>query len=215
MGASLGAKSIRRSDDMLADIEEFIAFINKDADYALAGESYGGYLARGLLARQKSKIAGLFLLCPLVYPGWRQGRVATKVVLEKDEAFLATLSSEERGGFDFLLIVQTKPTWEMYKADIRLGIMKGNEGFLDKQLDGAFSSAVDIAAVEYDRPTLVLLGRQDTEVGFEDQYDLYKSWKRATIQILDKAGHNLQIERGGIFSASFLDWLERIETDRA
>jgi pimeloyl-ACP methyl ester carboxylesterase len=103
----------------------------------------------------------------------------------------------------------------MYKADIRLGIMKGNEGFLDKQLDGAFSSAVDIAAVEYDRPTLVLLGRQDTEVGFEDQYDLYKSWKRATIQILDKAGHNLQIERGGIFSASFLDWLERIETDRA
>lgn len=215
MGASLGAKSIRRSDDMLADIEAFIAFINGDSDYILAGESYGGYLARGLLSRQKSKIKGLFLLCPLVYPGWRQGKVAPKVVLEKDEAFLATLSAEERVGFDFLSIVETKPMWEMYKADIRLGIMKGNEGFLDKQLDGAFSPAVDVAVVEYDKPTLVLLGRQDTEVGFEDQYELYKAWKRATIQILDKAGHNLQIERNGLFSASFLDLLERIETDRA
>lgn len=213
MGNSLGSKSIRCSDDMLKNIEEFIAFINKDSDYILAGESYGGYLARGLLSRQKRKITGLFLLCPLIYPGWRQGRVAPKVVLERDDRFLETLSDDERNGFDYLSIVQTKPVWEMYKTDIRLGIMKGNEGFLEEQLRGDFSPAIDIASIAYDGPTLVLLGRQDTEVGFEDQYEVYKSYKRATIQILDKAGHNLQIERNALFNASFLDWIERIETN--
>jgi len=129
-----------------------------------------------------------------------------------DESFLSTLSEADRKEFEFLSVVQTAPMWREYKRDIHLEIHEGNEGFLESRLDGAFSRAIDVSDVPYDRPALILLGRQDTEVGFEDQVELYAKYERATIQVLDKAGHNLQIERRGVFNASFLDWLERVET---
>ncbi len=214
MGKSTAAQRIRNSDAMLEDIEEFLRFSVPEGNYLLAGESYGGYLARGLLKRQKARIDGLFLLCPLVVPGWRKGRVAEKAVLERDDAFLSTLAAEERKEFDYLSVIQTAPAWRDYKRDIHLDIAPGNEGFLASRLDGSFSGAIDISDVPYDRPALILLGRQDTEVGFEDQVDLYAGYQRATIQVLDKAGHNLQIERKSLFNASFLDWLERVESCR-
>lgn len=48
MGKSLGAKRIKNSDHMLENIIEFINYLIPKSDYLLAGESYGGYLSRGL-----------------------------------------------------------------------------------------------------------------------------------------------------------------------
>lgn len=210
MGKSIATRSIKNSDHMLKNIVELINELIPNTDYLLAGESYGGYLSRGLLSIQQHYIKGLFLLCPLVYPGWRNGNVPPKVILERDDNFMSSLSKKEREEFDYISIIQTEDMWVDYKRDIDLSILNENEGFLEKQLDGSFTDKIDITNIIYDKPTLVLLGRQDTEVGFEDQYHLYKSFKRATIQILDKAGHNLQIERNSIFNVSFLDWLERV-----
>lgn len=212
MGKSVAAKRVTNSDHMLENIIEIINDLLLESDYLLAGESYGGYLSRGLLKKHISRIKGLFLLCPLIYPGWRNGKVPEKVVLEKDDIFVNNLSKEERDEFDYISVIQTEDMWIDYKKDIDLSILKENTGFLEKQLDGSFTEKINLSDIVYDEPTLILLGRQDAEVGFEDQYKLYKSYSRATIQILDKAGHNLQIERNPIFNVSFLDWLERIET---
>ncbi len=212
MGKSIGAKTIKNSDDMLRNIEELLDYILKGQKYILAGESYGGYLSRGLLLKHYQKIDGLFLLCPLIFPGWRKGIVPNKQVLEKDDDFLKQLSKEDREGFEYLSIVQNKKMWLEYKNDIHMEINNENKGFLENQLDGSFSYDINEIDIEYDRPMLVLLGRQDTEVGFEDQYNLYKNYSRATIQIIDKAGHNLQIESREMFCAAFLDLLARIET---
>lgn len=151
-------------------------------------------------------------MCPLVIPGWRNGKVPTKTVLERDDLFISTLSKEEFNEFNYISVIQNAEMWEEYKRDIDLNIMDDNIGFLEKQLDGSFTSVIDIDDITYDEPTLILLGRQDAEVGFEDQYNMYKSFSRSTIQILDKAGHNLQIERNSIFAISFIDWLERVES---
>ena len=214
MGKSTGAKSIGNSDDMLRNIEEFLEFSIGEKPYVLAGESYGGYLARGLLAKQADRIDGLFLLCPIVVPGDRKGKVPERIVLECDKKFLATLSKKDHSEFEYLSVVQNKKMWKDYKRDIRLERLKENEGFLEGQLDGAFSVDPNQTEVKYEKPVLLLLGRQDSEVGFEQQYDLYKAYSRATIMILDKAGHNLQIENRELFSQSFLDFLGRIESGK-
>ncbi len=212
MGASVGSKKIVDSDDMQKCIEEFLSAVVASKHYLLAGESYGGYLSRGLLIDHMEDIDGLFLLCPLIIPGYRQGKVAPRVVLEKDELFLEKLSPEERASFDYLSVVETPDTWKDFKKEIDISIIPQNKGFLEKQLDGSFSKDINAIAVQYDKPALILAGKQDSEVGYEDQFNLYKDFKRASIIILDKAGHNLQIDRKALFEASFLDWIERIET---
>jgi pimeloyl-ACP methyl ester carboxylesterase len=212
MGRSIGSKTLTNSDHVLGVIEEFLARVIGDDRYLLAGESYGGYLARGLAVRQGSRIDGLFLLCPLFLPGWRKGKVAPRVVLERDEAFLATLTEAQRREFQFLSVVQTEPLWRSYVHDIHLERLAENQGFLETQLSGGFSPDLEAAPLIFDRPVLVLLARQDSEVGFEQQYELYKDFSRASILVLDKAGHNLQIERPGLFASAFVDFLERVET---
>ena len=151
-------------------------------------------------------------MCPLVIPGYRQGRVSPKTVLEKDESFLGKLSEKERSEFGYLSVIQTAEMWNDYKKEIDLSIIPENKGFLEHKLDGRFTKDINAINLQYEKPALILVGKQDTEVGYEDQYDLYKDFKRATILILDKAGHNLQIERKNVFEAAFLDWIERVET---
>ncbi|MCK9169940.1 MAG: alpha/beta hydrolase [Treponema sp.] len=212
MGKSTCGMNIHNTDDMLELVCKFITYIIGGEDFILAGESYGGYIAQGLLVKMSGRIRGLFLLCPLIFPGYRKGRHAEHIVLERDDTFMNTLSPEKRKEFEYLSVVQTKDTYTMYKKDINLQIMKENEGFLSSKLDGSFTYDLHSIKVTYDRPVLVLVGRQDTEVGFEDQYDLYKDYKRASVCILDKSGHNLQIEQNKIFGVLFLEWLDRIRT---
>ncbi len=212
MGKSIASKSIKDTDDMKREIEEFLCTTISNNNYLLAGESYGGYIARGMLIDNASKIDGILLLCPLVIPGYRKGRVSKKTIIEKDPFFLSKLSLIDKSEFDYLAVIQTKEMWKDYKKDIDLSILPENNGFLEKQLNGSFSRDINAIKVQYDKPSLILVGKQDTEVGYEDQYDLYKGFKRSTILMLDKAGHNLQIERNSLFQTSFLDWIERIET---
>jgi len=199
---------------MLRNIEEFLEFSIGEKSYVLAGESYGGYLARGLLTRQADRIDGLFLLCPIMVPGDRKGKVPERTVLECDKKFLATLSEKDRSEFMYLSVVQNKKMWKDYKRDIRLERLKANARFLEEQLDGSFAVDPNQADVKFEKPVLLMLGRQDSEVGFEQQYELYKTYRRATIMILDKAGHNLQIENHELFDLSFLDFLGRIENSK-
>jgi len=130
MGKSVAAESIHNSDGMTDAIEKFANAVIPDGPFLLAGLSYGGYLARGLLLRMSARVAGLLLVCPLVFPGYRKGRVPPHVVLERDGAYLARLSAADRESFDYLAVIQTKETHRDYLADVHLGIIKENEGFL-------------------------------------------------------------------------------------
>jgi pimeloyl-ACP methyl ester carboxylesterase len=214
MGKSIGAKTIANSDHMLRNIMEFIDFTIGKGNFLLAGESYGGYLARGLLARRSERIDGLFLLCPLAIPGYRKGIVSARIVLERDDRFLSSVSDKDRVEFDYLSVIQNGKMWKDYKKDIHLERLAENAGFLERQLDSSFTDEINLHDIAYDKPILLLLGRQDSEVGFEQQYDLYRGCKRATIMVLDKAGHNLQIERRDLLRSAFLDLIERVETPR-
>jgi pimeloyl-ACP methyl ester carboxylesterase len=147
-----------------------------------------------------------------VIPGYRQGKVSGRIVLEKDERFLDSLSDEDRNEFEYLSVIQNQPMWREYKKDIHLERLKENAGFLEEQLKGDFKTDINSIHIRFDKPALVLAGRQDSEVGFEQQYELYKEFPRSTILILDKAGHNLQIERQKLFACAFLDFIERVET---
>jgi pimeloyl-ACP methyl ester carboxylesterase len=213
MGKSKASESVRNSDDILEVILAFIDKVIPDQKFILVGESYGGYLARALVQKKCNLIRGLLLICPLVYPGYRKGEVPMMKVLEKDMSFLESLNDKERSYFEYITIIQNRKVWNSFKENIYDALINQNSHFLNNVLDGAFSYDVDRLEKAFDQPSLILVGRQDTEVGYKDQFRLLENYPRASFVVLDKAGHNLQIEQEELFISLVKEWLERIVTE--
>lgn len=68
----------------------------------------------------------------------------------------------------------------------------------------------DKLSEKFCKPTLFLVGRQDSCVGYKDAWNILDNYPRATFAVLDKAGHNLQIEQGEVMSSLVDEWLERV-----
>lgn len=213
MGRSKASDSIKSSDDILEVILAFIDKVIPDQEFILVGESYGGYLARALVQKKHDLIKGVLLICPLVYPGYRKGEVPMMTVLEKDVTLLESLSDKERSYFEYITIVQNQKVWNSFKENIYDALINQNSEFLNNVLDGAFSYDVDRPQKAFNKPSLILVGRQDTEVGYKDQFGLLESYPRASFVVLDKAGHNLQIEQEELFIRLVAEWMERIATE--
>jgi pimeloyl-ACP methyl ester carboxylesterase len=76
-----------------------------------------------------------------------------------------------------------------------------------------FSLNVDQIEKPYMQPTLMIMGRQDSSVGYRDHWQLIENYPRASFVILDKAGHNLQIEQDVLFSEIVKEWLNRVSDE--
>ncbi|NLB32676.1 MAG: alpha/beta hydrolase [Tissierellia bacterium] len=209
MGKSKAGSNIKNSDDMLDILLEFIDQIIPNQNYILAGNSYGAYLNRALIRKRSSHILGVLLLCPLVYPGYRQGDVPSHHVIERDNRFMERIDKDERAYFEIMNVVQNSRTWELYKRDI-LDVMSNDNHFLNEVLDGAFTYDVDELEAPFNKPSLILVGRQDTEVGYRDQFKLLDNYPRASFVVLDKAGHNLQIDQEPLLGCLVNEWIDRI-----
>jgi pimeloyl-ACP methyl ester carboxylesterase len=75
----------------------------------------------------------------------------------------------------------------------------------------AFAVDVDRDAPPFDGPALIVLGRQDSVVGYRDALGLVDRFRRATVAVVDTAGHNLMSERPAVLAALVDDWLARVE----
>ena len=86
--------------------------------------------------------------------------------------------------------------------------------FLDR-LDAGPELSIDVRHLPepFGGPTLILAGRQDASVGYLDAIDLLESYPRATLAILDRAGHGLRAEQPALFRALTNEWLDRVELE--
>ena len=205
MGAST-AGDITTTDEMLIAVAAFAKDIIGEP-CIVAGESYGGLIARGFIKACPEMTLGMILLCPCVIAGVRQGRVEPLKVMEKDEDFLKTLTKAQYESFTFMNVILTRPVYERYMRDIQPAIDIQDRHFLDEVLVGGFSYDVDDTAEPYTQPCLIITGKQDTEVGYKDQFDLMRNFTDSTYCAINKAGHNLQIEQPEQFEDIVKNWL--------
>ncbi|MDY0095123.1 MAG: alpha/beta hydrolase [Candidatus Vecturithrix sp.] len=215
MGKTPGKSWITNSDQMLAIVLEFMDRVLPDQRVVIAGESYGGYLARGMIQRRPAQIDGLLLLCPLIETERAKRVLPEPIALVRDAQLLASLTPTDRDEFEAITIVQTAQVWERFQKEIMSGLQLADEPFLTRlQAEGyAFSFAVDSLPVPFEKPTLVLLGRQDLSVGYRNAWNILENYPRASFVILDRAGHNLQIEQAALFHTLVNEWLDRVEED--
>ncbi|MEI8408696.1 MULTISPECIES: alpha/beta fold hydrolase [unclassified Kribbella] len=202
------AGSIDSSDGIMAEVRAFIDEQIGDEPFLLLGESYGGYLARGLVSERPDQILGLALICPIGTALMHTDRTLPEhVVLRTEPGVLESLTEGE--DFTDLAVVQTAAALKAYRSDVALGLVAADTEALDRiQKNWALSIAPE-SGPAYARPTLIVCGRQDSVTGFEDQYALLPHYPRATYAVLDIAGHNLQIEQPELFGALIREWLQR------
>jgi len=211
MGQTKRADWIKSADDMLELLLAFVDQVMPGERFLLAGESYGGYLARGVVRRLGGRVAGLLLLCPAILSDYEKRTLPPHTVLKRDGALLASLTPEDAESFEEVNVVQTREVWERFRDEILCGIQIADMAYLEWYRKNGYAFSFDVDAMDepYPNPTLFLLGRQDDSVGYRDAWAILKNYPRAAFAVLDRAGHNLQIEQPALFNALTLEWLER------
>ena len=210
MGESRAPLNFARPERMLEVLEAFVEARVK-GPFLLAGESFGGYLARGLLLKFRPRVDGLMLLCPMVSV-WRRHLPETYVRFH-DKGFLKGLSAEERRHFRAHTVIANEETYRRYLADIEVGVRDSDHRFI-RSMGHAYEFPFDVDAAlarePFDKPGLFLCGRQDDRVGYQDIWDLIRYYPRASYSVLDAAGHQLQLEQPELFQALVKNWLLRV-----
>ncbi|MGH4124142.1 MAG: alpha/beta fold hydrolase [Clostridium sp.] len=213
MGKSESAEWIKGSDDMLDIVISFIEKTIPNENFLIAGQSYGGYLTRGVINKMADRVDGILLICPLIIPNYEKRSVEEHVVLVKDNELLSRLTAEEAEDFNSSFVVQSQRIYERNKNEGLCGFEIADEEFLQnlQQSGYALSFDVDKLNKKFDKPTLILLGKQDDCVGYKDAWSILENFPRATFAILDGAGHCLQLEQEKLFNSLINDWLVRID----
>jgi pimeloyl-ACP methyl ester carboxylesterase len=213
MGLTKGEDWILSSDDMLSIVEQFVDKILPSQRFVLAGESYGGYLSRALLSKRSEQIDGMLLICPTAGIALREAPPFT--VIYKDKAFLEQFQQSLLKEFTGIQVVQDSYNWERFNAEILCGLQAADTSFLDR-IKQRYDLTVDLHfnAQPFEKPVLILAGRQDHVVGYQNQWKFAQQYPRVSFAMLDRAGHNLQIEQNNLFNALVNEWLDRVDENR-
>jgi pimeloyl-ACP methyl ester carboxylesterase len=186
------------------------AVIGQEA-FLLVGHSYGGYLARAIANRRPRQVAGLALLCSVDGQAGEDERPAHVVLhaeddLDLDGALEPTLAAEFRN----YLVVQTPETLRRFQETVAPAIALVDQAALERVFARWQLRTAPEQAPPYENPTLLLAGRQDATAGYAWSWRLLEHYPRATVAVLDRAGHALPHEQVGPVTALLGEWLDRV-----
>ncbi|MEV4454662.1 alpha/beta hydrolase [Microbispora sp. NPDC049633] len=199
---------LRGSDDVLDLLLGLVDAVVGDEEFAIAGHSFGGYLAAAVADRRPSQVAGLALICPL---GEEARDVPAHAVLHASADVADALDPAEQGQFLDYFVVQTPATVERFREYVAPALPLVDRDGLGRMLDRWRLSGVPGGAAPYTGPTLILAGRQDSTVGYAGPWELVERYPRATYAVLDRAGHALPHEQPALFTALVTEWLDRVD----
>ena len=215
-GATPAAGWLSTQEQVLSIVRGFIEAVMTEEPFALAGNSYGGYLALALVRSIPESLRGVALLVPDVPAANGIRETPNAVTLVEDRSIFVDLEDDERW-IPEALVVHERRMLEEIRAHDMPAYRVADYSFLAK-LEASYLLTGDAGRPgrPFDRPSLILTGRQDSRVGYRGAWGLVEEFPRGTYGVLDMAGHHLgRIERPELFRALVGDWLERMEEDRA
>ena len=176
MGNTRGPAWIGNSDRMLETVLDFIEAVIPRQPFTLAGYSYGAYLARGVVCRKFNLIEGLMLICPVVVADQSKRSRPAHKTLVKDTVFVSSLEPRLQELFDSFAVVQNQRVWDKSQVSIEAEKL-ADMGFISRlQADDSypFSFDPDAIASPLEKPALIVTGRQDAVVGYQDAWRILR-----------------------------------------
>ena len=212
MGKSSVSADCQSSDEILTLISSLIDFILEDNAFLLVGESYGGYLARGIMYKMPSRILGAILICPVMIPEIENRTVPPRTIIEKDTQFLSTLKYDEVKDFSINAVIMTQHEWVKFSRHIRSAFPTVNDAYVKELFHHRYRISQNIDDIDppFTFPSMFLVGRQDSTVGYQDAWTIFGNFLYGSFHILDKAGHNLLLEQQNLVRTLIKDFLEQM-----
>lgn len=209
-GQSAGDESVRSNSDILDRVMAFAEQVVPGERFALIGESRGSYIAQGVAHVRPDLVTGLGLIVPGGWPGSPPERFPTQQTLRPAPELRTEVPPERISRFDWL-VVQTKEILDKTRRTKWAVTALADLGVVARTTENFFFP-FDVHApdVPFAGPSLIVAGRQDHISGFADAVDGLPVYPRATLAVLDTAGHAAAWERPALFTALAQDWLERL-----
>jgi pimeloyl-ACP methyl ester carboxylesterase len=120
------------------------------------------------------------------------------------------LGAETSEAFRAYVVVQTPATLRSYTDHVAPGVEAADRAALER-IGERWRLTAGEPEGAYPHPVLVLVGRQDSSVGYAGQWDLVDAYPRSTFAMLDRAGHALPHEQPELLGALLREWLRRVE----
>jgi pimeloyl-ACP methyl ester carboxylesterase len=213
MGAS-PAGGAASSDDMLAAVDAFVDELLGGEPFLLVGQSHGALVARGLARARPGQILGLALVCPVASRIGQERRARPEhVVLRPDPELIAGLDQRTADAYADSAVVQDETTLRRFRDEVLVGVEVADVPALTRIAERWDLREDPEGGAAYPRPTLIVTGRQDSSVGYADQYALLDHYPRASYAVLDVAGHCAHLEQPVLIEALLTDWLDRVAAE--
>jgi pimeloyl-ACP methyl ester carboxylesterase len=212
MGLTRNYDTIADSDSMLEAVLAAVDQLLPGERFSVAGQSYGGYIARGMIQKRPDQIDGVALVCPMIVPAFAERDLPKHQMLRQDDAFVRTHGGKDFDEYCQMGAVLNAYTWQRYMEDILPGCRLSDEAFLER-VKTRYGYTFPLETSPFHKPGLLLTGRQDTSTGYRDAWSILEKYPRTTFAALDTAGHNLQIEQPVLFNGLIQEWLDRVELD--
>ena len=197
MGRTPAPASLDSAEGVVDALLGFAEAVIEGGPFLVAGHSAGAYFARAMAARQPSRVLGLALVCPLL-PGIRDVPEHRRIAGSGD------LGDDV---FRNYFVVQTPAMLDRYER-----FVAPSAALVDEASQERIGAHWELPLADpYPGPTLVVAGRLDSTVGSAVAVDLLDEHPRATLAVLDDAGHALPHEKPELLGALLADWLTRAQ----
>src|SRR5260221_11876799 len=154
-----GVDRLTTHDQMLDAVLAFIDTVIPGQRFVLAGLSYGGYLARGVVSHRSASIDGVLLCAPQVKADPSQAHLPPRPTLVENPTLVARLEPDEAQLVEGLVVVQSPTVVEAVRGVLAEGKI-AHHPFNTRPARAAPSSfAMDTQATLSRGPTLMLSAR--------------------------------------------------------
>jgi pimeloyl-ACP methyl ester carboxylesterase len=205
-GTGRSAPVAPNSDAVLDAVRDTVDSIVGAEPYLLAGCSYGGYLATGLIRRAPAPAAGLLLVCAGVKIRPEDRDLREVLVPSPQRDWLADVPDGLRDHFRRAVGHQTRTVADrIARAIARNG--PSDDGYLEALRSTGYQLSDEGAAMHYAGSVCLLAGREDRVAGFLDQFAALSRYPKGSYLAMSRAGHYLPFEQPERFKAVLLDWL--------
>lgn len=212
MGKSSAGPEIESADAVAEAVVSFARKTFGNERFAVLGNSFGGMIARHLVADFGDQILGLALLCPVAVAEHARRVLPPRTILQKDPNLVASLDPEDAADYVDMAVVQSPENWTRFRESVLPGLRAFDQAAIER-IAGRYSLRVEPEdrSPKFMGPTVIITGRQDHVVGFHDQTALSAHYTRSTIAVLDRAGHNAHLDQPELTGVLLDEWLSRVE----
>lgn len=201
------------ADTMGEAVLRFIDSTIGEQPFAVAGISYGGQLARHLVAERGPQVLGAALFAPVVKPS-NERTLPPRTVITRDDALVDSLPQPDRDAFTSIAVHQNERGWHAFRDHVLPGIRAHNREDAAALLQAyMLTKTPESAFGTHDGQHLLVTGKQDHLVGWQDQLALLEHYPHMSYAALDGAGHNVHLDQPAVVHSLLEAWLEALTRD--